>query len=284
MDIIKGLAVAVALAAAPAHAAKLGADVPLEMGMRIEGALTIGDDGRISALKIDKQDKLPVAVATLVRDTVQKWEFEPHLRDGVAVATETQMTVRVVARPSDNETFNVHLVSAHFVSAKSDAERAADIRGRMPAPRYPADVFRAGGQGTVYLALKVDRDGRVVDQVAEQVNLRSTGTPKQLEAFRSGLAKASLDAARRWRFPQRTEDVALDQPHRTLRVPVTFSIGGTPADDLRHWRAYVPGPRSRIPWTTRADNAGFSPDLLSEGSATLAGDPDVPRLRTPLGG
>ena len=99
-----------------------------------------------------------------------------------------------------------------------------------------------------------------------------------------GVAKVRGEAACRWSCPQRPGDVALDQPHRTLRVPVTFSIGGTPADDLRHWRAYVPGPRSRIPWTTRADNAGFSPDLLSEGSATLAGDPDVPRLRTPLGG
>jgi hypothetical protein len=283
MDIIKGLAVAAALVAAPAQAAKPPADVPVEMGMRIEGSLAIGSDGRINALEIDKQDMIPEAVATLVRDTVQKWEFEPQLRDGVAVPTDTRMTVRVVARPGENETFNVHLVSAHFEAAKSDAERAADRRGRTVAPRYPGEVFRYGGQGTVYLALKVDRDGRVVDRVAEQVNLRSTGTPKQLEAFRNGLAKASLDAARKWRFPQSAEDAALDQPYRTLRVPVTFAIGGTPTDDLRHWRAYVPGPRSQIPWTTRADSAAFSPDLLSDGSATLAGDPNAPRLRTPLG-
>lgn len=70
MDIIKGLAVAAALAAAPAQAAKPPADVPVEMGMRIEGSLAIGSDGRINALEIDKQDMIPEAVATLVRDTV----------------------------------------------------------------------------------------------------------------------------------------------------------------------------------------------------------------------
>ena len=100
MDIIKAIAVALVLAAAPAHAAKPSADVPVEMGMRVEGALAIGSDGRITALEIDKQDMIPEAVATLVRDTVQKWEFEPQLRDGVAVPTDTRMTVRVVARPT----------------------------------------------------------------------------------------------------------------------------------------------------------------------------------------
>jgi TonB family protein len=284
MDIIKTIAAALLLAAVPAHAAKLSADVPVEMGMRVEGTLAIGGDGRITALEIDKQDALPDAVAALVRNTVQQWQFEPSVRDGVPVSMDTRMTVRVVARPGANETFNVRLVSAHFEPAKSDAERAADIRGRTLPPRYPAEVFRNGGQGTVYLALKVDEEGRVIDRIAEQVNLRSAGTPRQMEAFRSGLAKASLEAARKWRFPQSAGDAALGQPYRTLRVPVTFAINQTPADDLGHWRAYIPGPRSRIPWVTGADSAGFSPDLLTDGTATLADDPNAPRLLTPLSG
>jgi len=284
MDIIKAIAVALVLAAAPAHAAKPSADVPVEMGMRVEGTLAIGDDGRITALEIDKQDLLPEAVATLVRDTVKNWEFEPNVRDGAPVPMDARMTVRVVAQPGANDTFNVRLISAHFDGARKDASgREIKSRVRTPPPRYPADVFRVGGQGTVYLALKVDREGRVVDQVAEQVNLRSTGTAAQMDLIRSRLSRASLDAARKWRFPLSAEDASLEAPFRTYRVPVSFAINTAMPDDLAQWRAYIPGPRNAIPWSTRPESAGFSPDLLTDGSATLAGDPTAPRLRTPLG-
>ncbi len=79
------------------------------------------------------------------------------------------MNLLLVAKPGANNTYAVSIRSAHFGSQE---QGAASVTAKdMPPPAYPEHAFREGATGVVYLLLKIGRDGKVEDLVAEQVNL-----------------------------------------------------------------------------------------------------------------
>jgi hypothetical protein len=154
----------------------------------------------------------------------------------------------------------------------------------MDPPRYPENAYRAGVSGTVYLILKVGRDGSVQDAVAEQVNLRVVAPEADMRTFRNIFAKSALSAARKWTFRPPTEGEYVAEPYWTIRVPVSYSFENHSKEgDYGRWVSYVPGPRERAPWVTDKDRAGFSPDSLVEGGVYMASEKG-PRLLTPLQG
>src|SRR3546814_7328536 len=70
------------------------------------------------------------------------------------------MSVRMVARPVGEDGFEVSISGANFGKG---SYRATDYltRDRLDPPEYPAEAQRMGGKGTVYLVLRIGRDGRV---------------------------------------------------------------------------------------------------------------------------
>lgn len=106
-------------------------------------------------------------------------------------------------------------------------------------------------QGTVYLLIKVGRDGKVEDVMAEQVDLRTAVTPMQMEQMRKWLTQPAVTAARGWEFipPARGEDAG--RPFWSVRVSVDywFDPDAGKGHESR-WEACIPGPRQRPPWHT----------------------------------
>src|SRR3546814_1636858 len=121
------------------------------------------------------------------------------------------MSVRMVARPVGEDGFEVSISGANFGKG---SYRATDYltRDRLDPPEYPAEAQRMGGKGTVYLVLRIGRDGRVADLLAEQVNLTAIGTESQMAKMREYLGTAAADAAWKWTFhpPTTGEDVDED--------------------------------------------------------------------------
>src|SRR3546814_14568616 len=80
------------------------------------------------------------------------------------------MNLRMLAKPSGDDKFEVFIAGTSFSIGGS---RPTDIVRRLKTdpPPYPRDVVRAGGQGTAYLVLRIDRQGAVEDVVVERVNL-----------------------------------------------------------------------------------------------------------------
>ncbi len=86
------------------------------------------------------------------------------------------------------------------------APRAVDVK----PPAYPTDAFERSIEGTVFLDLAVDAQGRVIDaRVARSV---------------PGLDRAALDCVKRWTFePARKDGHPVAAP---ARAPMTFRITG----------------------------------------------------------
>ena len=207
----------------------------------------------------------PQAVLEIIGNTLPRWTFKPILRDGQPVMAKATMSLRVVAKELSGKNFAVSVQSASF---GTDAPGESITSIRRLQPKYPHDASDNGVSGTVYLLLKVGRQGKVIDAAAEQVNLRVVGSPELMKRWRDELAKASLIAAKRWTFKLPTSGSQVDYPFWYARIPITFTLspGGHPwSEEYGHWLGYVPGPREIIPWLGQAHLALGSADAVPAG-------------------
>lgn len=249
----------------------------VEMSMLVTGSVDISADGRVLAHTVDQPDKLPPAVRKLVDGAVPQWQFEPVKLDPGTDRGRARMGLRVIAKKTAPDSYTLRIGGASF-GAEEGVEGKTITRRSMPPPRYPDEAVRTNVSGTVYLILKIGREGTVEDAFAEQVNLTVLGNERQMARARKLLTDASTLAARRWRFNVPTEGELADDPAWYVRVPVAFAFHGQGEPDYGEWQAYVPGPRNRAPWNTGEDAA---PDAMIAGGLYPVGQ--GPRLATPLG-
>jgi hypothetical protein len=83
------------------------------------------------------------------------------------------MNLRIAARrPEPYEgRYVLDIVGAgSYVTPKDPAEQPAALG--MAPPSFPQQALDVGAQVMVYLLLRIGRDGKVEDGIAEQVNLR----------------------------------------------------------------------------------------------------------------
>lgn len=182
----------------------------VEASMLVTGAIIIEPEGAVEKLDIDQRDKLPEAVIGLVEKAAAGWKFEPILMDGVARRGKARMSLRVVANKLPNGDFQVALRGSHFgdeaISPEERQQRNDSVRSiKLQPPAYPGGAARLGAQGTVYLVVKVGRDGTVADVITEQVNLGFVGDERLMQQARDAFSEASLVAARKWTFQPPTE-------------------------------------------------------------------------------
>ena len=150
----------------------------------------------------------------------------------------------------------------------------------MP-PAYPMNAARAGVCGTVYVILRVGRDGKVEDAIAEQVNLKVLVSEVSMDRWRGVLSKAALAKSSEWTFILPTKGDEVDEPFWLVRVPVDFLLPGQMPPKFGEWEAYLPGPRQSAPWLGAIDTS-LGADAVAEGSIQPVGA--GPKLLTPIGG
>jgi hypothetical protein len=240
----------------------------LEARMLVTGSVDIEPDGSVSAIALDHLDQIPVPVVDLVERAAARWRFEPILVNGVTVPVRAPMSLKVLANkvPGAQGEFTLRLDGAYFGQDDAEAGEIATSVKRHP-PEYPKDLLYRGISGTVYLVLKIGRDGAVQDVVAEQVNLNFVGDARQMERWRKMLAVSALAAARKWIFASPGEGDDVDAPFWSVRLPVDyrlvdFRLGDDPRSRAGKWEVYVPGPRQEVEWLTEAESS-TQPDALA---------------------
>lgn len=252
----------------------------VQASMLVTGYLDVGREGQVTGHGLDQPDQLPPYLVDFVSGAIPQLRFEPVVVDGEPVQARAKMTLRLVARHIDDD-LQISIRSAHFgdEDSREDTGRVRSVK-RTP-PRYPPSVATYRGQGTVYLIVKVGRDGSAEDVVVEQTNLAVLRSAREMEWIRANLERAALAAARNWRFATPTTGESVGDSYWPVRVPVEFRINGWRGPGYGEWAAYHPGPRTRPDWAEE-DAPGFNPDLLAAGGTYQAGSRF--RLLTPLGG
>lgn len=270
-----------ALLATAAMTAQAATRQDIESSAIVNGTIVLAKDGAVQTAVIDDPAKYGQPIADLVRKVALQWHFHPVLRNGEPVVAKASMHVRVVVKKMPDGNYNARIKGARFGdydTNSTDALRNTE-RNKKLGPRYPMAAIRGRVQGTVYLALHVDHGGHVTEAVAEQVNLSSIGPDNELRQYRDALAKAALDAARKWTYLPPTTGELAKQDSWTVHIPVTFSLRAPGVPEFGGvWQAYVPGPYTPAPWVDKPDmNAA---DALANGD--LQTDGAGPTLLSPL--
>ncbi len=258
-------------AAAPGHES---VREQVEASMLVTGSVDIAPDGTVSGYELDKQEELPREVIKILAGTVPEWRFKPVLIDGVPSAVRSRTSIRLQAKQVDEDNYLIEIAGVHFGS-HTDAD--VPTSRKLRAPSYPAHLALAGVGGTVYLILKIARDGAVEDVMSERVDLVAISSEPAMRRMRDGLERAALGAARKWVFaPPVSPD---DAPFWLVRVPVEFIPPNRSISQYGEWQAYVPGPRQENPWSDIADED--DPATLVAGGTYPVGQ-QGPELLTPL--
>lgn len=256
----------------------------IEGSMLVTGSILIEKDGSVSGLEVDQRDKLPPAVAKLVEGSGPSWKFEPVLVDGVARRAKARMSLLAVARKLETGDYEIAIRSGHFgeeaMSPEERQEGPDSIRPlKLKPPSYPQAAGEKGVQGTVYLVVKVGRQGTVEEVIAEQVNLRFVTSEAEMTRMRNVLAKSAITGAMKWTFQPPTTGESATAEFWSVRVPVDYSFRGTRQPKYGEWQAYIPGPRQSIPWDKDLGQ-GESPEAMVAGEVYEVGK--GLRLLTPL--
>jgi hypothetical protein len=244
----------------------------LEASQLVTGEIRIDAQGVVSGYTFDKADKLAEGVRTYLDSVVPKLRFEPVLRDGQPVAARSNMSLRLVLRhrEGDAEHYEMTVKGMHFGMGQ-EPEGTVIKSLKLTPPRYPDAALRQGGGAEVYLLVKVGRDGKVQEAMAEQVNLLSYGNPGDADLLRRQFEESAIkQALKRWSFQPPTIGDEADDPYWTVRVPVVYSMGNERITK-GGWKVYDPGPQRQAPWPTEPLPMGFSPDALPGGGAHVAG-------------
>jgi TonB family protein len=263
----------VVLAAGPGAVRK-----QVESSMLVTGSIEVDAGGKVTGFGLDQQESLPPGIVELIRKSVPAWTFEPLLLDGAPVNVKTNMGLRIVARKIDEQRYDVDIRSASF--GKHEPGESVSSK-KLRAPAYPTAAAQSGTNGTVYLLLRVGKDGVVKDVVAEQVNLRVVASEADMTRWRQVLERSAMSAARKWTFnpPQSGEEAGAD--FWSVRVPVDYRLDHDKGPRQGQWEAYVPGPRQIAPWLRRDELAASGADALVAGGVYQVGR--GLRLLTPLG-
>jgi hypothetical protein len=225
--------------------------------LAVKGSIEIDAQGRVQRYTLGHPEAYSPAVREMLDRIVPQWTFRPVLVDGVPRPARSAMYLRLRADPIGNDQFRIVVASAAF-GAGEDAmpgtQVAADVRSMAP-PKYPKDerIARIGGQ--VLVVLRIGRDGRVEDAIAEQTNLDQLGTPKAMARWRRDFESDAIAGMKHWTFVTPTAGPDAGAPYWSVRVPVTFTPARGTSPAPGQWESYVPGPRRPVPWATDEEQA-----------------------------
>ena len=265
-----------------ASAAKMSdmAGIQIESSLHVTGTIDIGPSGDVIAHTLDQPQKLPKGIIDMAARIVPQWKFEPVALQGVKIS-RSNMNLLFIGKKLDNGDFLIDLHSATFSGGNPDELAGLDAKQRR-LPKYPDQLLGAGISGTVFVMVKIGRDGKVIAAEASHVNLRVIGSESEMDLWRSTLARNSIAAIKRWTFIAPKTGPEAEKAYWMGTLPVDYLIGGQKIPAYGTWQTYVAGPKALIPWQDDTFKPGVNPDALTPNTFHPAG---VGRqLLTPLPG
>jgi hypothetical protein len=247
----------------------------IQASLRITGSVGIDATGAVARHAIDRPDKFDPGVVAMIEDALSHWRFEPVLVNGQPHAVNADMNLLLVGDFIDGGQMRVAIKRAQFLRSDLPATDRLTLRKRG-ALTYPVEAVSAGVSGIVFVAVRIDHEGRVIDAVAQQVNLRHLDGEREMAKWREVLARPTVSRARTWTF--RTPTTGPDVPYFTAIIPVDYSLGDPSTRAYGKWQTYVPGPRTQVAWMEAWDTAGA--EALADGQLAQLGA--GLRLLTPL--
>lgn len=252
----------------------------VESALYVTGTIDITPSGKVVEYALDQPEKLPKGIIDMTARLLPQWTFEPIAMQDAAVS-RSKMNLLFVGKKLDDGRYSVELRSATFSSTNPNEWVDVPRTGRR-LPTYPSSLIGAGVTGTVFLIVKIGRDGKVIAIDASHVNLRVISHEAGMQQWRNLLARQSIAAVKQWTFVTPTSGPEADEPYWIGTLPLDYILEGQEIPRYGQWQTYVAGPKTLIPWRDEALVAEGNTDALTPNSFHTAGSGR--RLLTPLAG
>lgn len=276
------LLLCILLACGPIALAQHKANKEVESSLLVTGTIDVTPAGDVAAHALHQPERLPTGIVDMVAGMAPQWKFEPIALQGKAVS-RSEMSLLFVAKKQENGKFSVELRSAYFMAPAQAAkeERISIDKTDFKPPVYPLSLQNDGVTANVYVAVKIGRDGRLIDADVIRIDLGSVGSQPQLQRWRNTFKRAALAAASSWTFNVPVAGADAGKAYWVGTLPFRYSFDAeTPAYGT--WQTYVPGPYTIIPWLDDKHVADRDPGAMSPN--TFHAEGESRRLLTPLGG
>ncbi len=165
--------------------------------------LALAADGTIETL--DPVTRMPPDMREKLEAAIRSWRFRSGRIEGVAMPTQSTLSLHVRAEPEEGDGWIVRLLGA-----------STGPRLHKLDPVYPASAMNAGRVGMVMVRVEHDADGKVVKAELADTSPLKTGN----------LVGAALDGARRAIYePERIGDRGVAG---VLLQPICFMLNSQP--------------------------------------------------------
>jgi hypothetical protein len=250
----------------------------VESSLLVTGSIDVDASGKVVGYALDEPQALPEGIVAMAAAQVPLWAFEPMVLPADQTRTHSQMSLRFIAKKSEGQQSVVSLQGAQFFNQRNAVGFPIDREHSAPI-LYPLAMRRLYVTGTVYMAVRVDRDGKVLDSAVEQINLTVVGSESETERWRQVLGRHWQQGVKGLRFD--IPDSAFAENNSTLsgRIGFYYKNANSPSWKYGDWEPHVPGPHTRIDWLPDPD---ARPDTFRPGTLHTAGSDR--RLLTPLTG
>lgn len=232
-----------------------------DLRMNVSGEIGIDSQGKVFDYVI--KTLVTPEVKQLIDRSVRSWQFEPVVHDGKPGYAKTNMVLTLLAKKVDAG-YQLQVERVRFTGSRSAVS--------MMPPQYPAESVYAHVMGTVLVAVRIDAEGKVSDAMAVQTSLPYRNlSQKKIETLGRPLEKASIAAAKKWRFEAANLERG-DTPETTLIIPVDFSLADAPSQVRDGWHVEPNSVVRPIPWLA-ADKQQFNADGLKQGESLALNSP-----------
>ena len=170
--------------------------------------------GYTQEIKSVTSEPRSTAFEEATRDAVAKWRFAPGLKRCVPIDADATYRVFFEMVGGAERVRAAQLVPKAQIPDPSREMIAPNKNEMLRKMRYPVDARRAGGQGSVYLLLKVNTASGAI----ENVDIASVSSTKN--GFESKFSDAAMEVARKFVFTPMPE---LKSP-RGICVPFEFAL------------------------------------------------------------
>ncbi|MBP7625099.1 MAG: energy transducer TonB [Xanthomonadales bacterium] len=221
--------------------------------MFVDGEVSVSDIGRVTTHRIDTE--VEPQIKALVDRVVSRWLFEPvRIGDAASAFTSSmRVTLHGVAKGDD---LIVRVEDVEFrgsaASRQGDSvDRSIRATGNEP-PHYPREALLSRIQGSTTIALRIDRDGRVVDAAVSHTDLVGRSrSERTLTRARGLLERSSLNALKQWRFALADNAIPEGKSTTSVLIPVAYSVSdGSDKGwiEAGRWTILTMGQKQRIDW------------------------------------
>jgi TonB family protein len=194
--------------ALPAYAKQA---VEQEIYFYVDYHLMLSADGNIDKLTLNNK-KLSAALTDNLEKQIRSWTYTAGSMDGKFQHTETTLSLKVKATPTDARNYQLTISEAYTgVRLQQFA---------MAQPKYPSNELRRGQEAALRFVVTYDTSGKVITAERSGENI-------------SGLAPfelASIKAIKQWRFEP--EKIGGTGVAGSAVVPVRFCVAPSNCQSL----------------------------------------------------